>query len=109
MKISFFKTPKHRVFNYTPVYYDERKEHREKVKQEALREKAIREGREWRDPDYKPGKYISGAWQEEARKNRKHALGGNLRKYIGLISMIIFFIFLIYFAEYFQSFLEFFK
>ena len=31
MKISFFKTPKHRVFNYTPVYYDERKEHREKA------------------------------------------------------------------------------
>ncbi|MDR0295251.1 MAG: hypothetical protein LBH91_03540 [Prevotellaceae bacterium] len=29
MAISFFKTPKHRVFQYTPVYWDPEKEARE--------------------------------------------------------------------------------
>lgn len=106
MGISFFKTPKHRVFNYTPLYYDERKEHREKVKEEALREKAIREGKEWKDENYKPGKYLSGTWQEAAQKNRKHALGGSVRKIIGLVTLAIFFVFLFFFAEYFQMFLN---
>ena len=61
MNISFFKTPEHRVFHYEPRYWDERKEHREQVKNEALREKAMREGKEWKDEAYKPGMYISGS------------------------------------------------
>ena len=42
LKFSFFRTPKHRVFNYQPLYYDERKEELEeriaRAKEEAQRE-----------------------------------------------------------------------
>ena len=39
MNISFFKTPSHRVFHYEPRYWDERKERREQVRQDALRDR----------------------------------------------------------------------
>ena len=104
MNISFFKTPSHRVFHYEPRYYDERKEHREAVRQEALREKAIREGKEWKDESYQPGKYIKGRLQEQVRNNRRGSL--NKTRIIGLVSVAIFFAFLIYFAKYFTVFLE---
>ncbi len=106
MNISFFKTPSHRVFHYEPRYYDERKEHREQVRNEALREKALREGKEWKDDSYKPGMYISGKLQEQARNNRRGAIGKNLTRIIGLVSVAIFFAFLIYFAKYFTIFME---
>ena len=115
MNISFFKTPSHRVFHYEPRYYDERKEHREAVRQEALREKAIkealrekaiREGKEWKDESYQPGKYIKGRLQEQVRNNRRGSLNKNLTRIIGLVSVAIFFAFLIYFAKYFTVFLE---
>lgn len=32
--ISFFKVPKHRVFNYQPIYYDPEKERREQRRKE---------------------------------------------------------------------------
>lgn len=104
--ISFFKLPKHKVFNYQPLYYDERKEHRENVKAEVLREKAAREGTEYRDEHYYPGKYISGKMQEELHGNRRNALAQNTVKIIGVISIVIFFLFLFYFADGFLMFLE---
>lgn len=104
--ISFFNTPKHRVFHYEPRYYDERKEHREMVRQEALKEKAIREGREWKDESYKPGKFISGRLQEQARNGRRHALNERIIKIAGLASLAVFILFLIKFAQGFRIFLE---
>ena len=106
INFSFFKTPKHNVFNYTPLYYDERKEHREMVKQEALREKSIKEGKEWKDENYYPGKYIKGKLTEDMQKHRKHALNTSLIKIITIATVLIFIIFLIFFAKYFQVFLQ---
>ncbi len=106
MNISFFKTPEHRVFHYEPRYGDERKERREHVKNEALKEKALREGKEWKDEAYKPGMYISGRLQEQARNSRRGSLNKNLTRIIGLVSVAIFFAFLIYFAKYYTVFLE---
>lgn len=34
MRLSFFKVPKHRVFEYRPLYYDEEKERREERKRQ---------------------------------------------------------------------------
>ena len=76
MGISFFKVPNHRVFHYEPRYWDERKERREMVKNETLREKALREGKEWKDESYRPGMYISGKFQEQARNNRRGSRTG---------------------------------
>lgn len=106
MNISFFKTPRHRVFHYEPRYWDERKERREQVKNDALREKALREGKEWKDESYRPGMFISGRLQEQARNNRRGSLNKNLTRIIGLVSVLIFFAFLIYFAKYFTVFME---
>ena len=100
MNISFFKTPSHRVFHYEPRYWDERKE------QEALREKALKEGKEWKDESYQPGKYIKGRLQEQARNSRRGSLSKNLTRIIGLVSVAIFLAFLIYFAKYFTVFME---
>lgn len=76
------------------------------VRQEALREKALREGKEWKDDSYKPGQYISGRLQEQMRHGRRNSLSKNMTKLIGMISVLIFLAFLFYFARYFKIFLE---
>ena len=106
MNISFFKVPRHRVFHYEPRYWDERKEHREQVRNEALREKALKEGREWKDESYRPGQYISGRLQEQARNSRRGSLSKNQTRLIAMASVAIFLVFLIYFAKYFTVFME---
>ncbi|HIR95840.1 MAG TPA: hypothetical protein IAC05_07420 [Candidatus Coprenecus stercorigallinarum] len=100
MGISFFKVPQHRVFHYEPRYWDERKERREMVKNEALREKALREGKEWRDESYRPGMYISGKFQEQARNSRRSSLNKTLTRIIGLVSVATFIALLYFFAKY---------
>ncbi len=106
MGFAFFKTPKHKVFNYQPLYFDERKERRENVKADALREKAKREGTEYKDENYYPGKYIKGKIQESSERNRRHALGVKTIKIIGMLSIAIFFMFLIFFAQNYSVFLQ---
>ena len=100
MGISFFKVPNHRVFHYEPRYWDERKERREMVKNEALREKALREGREWKDESYKPGMYLSGKFQEQARNNRRCTHSNNITRIIGIVSFATFLALLYFFAKY---------
>ncbi len=106
MGFSFFKTPQHKVFNYQPLYYDERKERRENVRADALREKAQREGTEFKDENYYPGKYIKGKIQENSERNRKHAVSQKTLKIIGMLSIAIFFLFLAYFAQSFVAFMQ---
>ncbi len=38
MALTFFKTPKNKQFNYRPVFYDKKKEEREKREKAALEE-----------------------------------------------------------------------
>lgn len=38
MALTFFKTPKNKQFNYRPLYYDQKKEEREKRLKSALEE-----------------------------------------------------------------------
>ncbi len=38
MALTFFKTPKNKKFNYRPVYYDQKKEEREKRMKSAIEE-----------------------------------------------------------------------
>lgn len=40
MALTFFKIPRNRKYNYRPVYYDEKKEEREKRQKAALDENA---------------------------------------------------------------------
>jgi len=65
--ISFFKTPKHRVFQYTPIYWDPVKDARE----ERL------------NPQKKKG-FQRGSLQKILHNNRKNA-GGPVAKFSRII------------------------
>ena len=52
IRLSFFKTPKHKVFNYIPIYYDERKERMQERLDAIEKEKAEKEGREWKNESF---------------------------------------------------------
>ncbi len=88
-RLSFFKTPQHRVFRYNPIYWDPEKEARD----ERLY------------PDLKPtGKLVRGSFQKALLDSRRHAKG----KADTLIRIIIFITLaaLIFSAFYFTKFLE---
>lgn len=55
MGITFFKTPAHRVFNYTPRYYDEKKD--------KMKERFIKYGK---DPESMDAPYTTEAPKDEA-------------------------------------------
>lgn len=76
---SFFKLPKHKEFNYSPLYYDERKEELEKKKKEAsnisFSEKPIT---------------IKGFFKDRAKSNRKSAVNkSNIRLIILILIMFL--------------------
>jgi hypothetical protein len=86
-KISFFNTPKHRVFNYTPIYYDPMKE--------KLAEKAReREGRL-----FVPGKRIRGSFSKALYENRRHAGDNRYMRIVILLTFIVLIGVIFYFAN----------
>ena len=56
MRFTLFKTPAHRVFNYIPRYYDEKKEQRENREKKA---------------EYVPGQQIRGSMRHSLVDYRK--------------------------------------
>ena len=56
MRLTLFKTPAHRVFNYIPRYYDEKKEQRENREKES---------------GYVPGQQIRGSMRHSLVDYRK--------------------------------------
>lgn len=106
ISFSFFKVPKHRVFHYEPRYYDERKEHRDAVAREARRQKAVREGKEWKEEGYVPGKNIPGSIQQAVENNRRHPMKPSTMRLVSYITLLIFFIFLFFFGQTFVEFLN---
>lgn len=105
INISFFRTPKHRVFHYTPRYYDETKERIRNTIDEIEREKAEKEGKPYKSDHYIPGKSIRGSMRD-AEKYKKHAMKPGISKIIGWVSLIILFVLIYYFATYFGWFLD---
>ena len=65
----FFNLPKHRVFNYQPVFYDPKKEDLDARIAKAEREKAEAEGKE-KEP-YVPGEYIKRNFRSNYEKGTK--------------------------------------
>jgi len=88
MRISLFKTPAHRVFNYIPRYYDPKKEKRHESEQ---------------DSDYVPGKNIrSGGMRRSIVDYRKTAnKNQRIRTIIILFSIGILFIIAYLVVKYF--------
>lgn len=105
-RLSFFKTPKHRVFNYTPIFYDERKERMQERLDAIEKEKAEQEGREWKNERYIPGRNIRGKMRDAMENNKRHAMSPSLSKIVGLVSVGILFVLIYYFANYFGWFMN---
>lgn len=82
LNFSFFKTPKHRVFNYQPRYYDPRKE--------ALDERIARarEEEKGKEHDYVPGRNIRTNFRKAVYENRKQAGSPFVMRIIVLISIV---------------------
>lgn len=93
----FFRTPKHRIFNYQPLYYDERKE--------ALDEK-IENARKRNAGKYIPGDTVRGGFKK-IKYNTKRSKGMNsIIRYITIIAFAIFIIALIHFTKFFDFFMN---
>lgn len=102
LNFSFFKTPKHRVFHYEPLYYDEQKEKMAERLSEIEKEKAAQEGRTWKDEKYYPGRNIRGKIRNSSEENRKHSMNASTRRIVTLVSITILFILVFLVAEKFN-------
>ncbi len=83
LNFSFFRTPKHRVFNYQPLYYDERKE--------ALQERIARaKGEsERKNEKYVPGKNIRHNFRKSFYESRKNSSSPAIIRLIVLLSIVV--------------------
>lgn len=117
LKLSFFRTPKNRVFNYQPLYYDERKE---ELEQRIARAKNEVKSEEWAaqneqqieesaknikgNPHYIPGKNIRHNFRKSLYENRRRPGSPFLMRMVVLLSMIAIMIALYYVAQAFGLF-----
>ncbi|MFC2138091.1 hypothetical protein ACFLTE_07960 [Bacteroidota bacterium] len=83
MQIRFIKLPGHRVFNYSPRYYNEQKEKFDERIQKAKRELGIKEEGE----EFKP--LIKGQMRSYFKNNVKEKRQSNLRLAVILIVLIL--------------------
>ena len=92
LRFSFFNSPKHKVFNYQPLYFDPEKERREQRRAQLLprtREERL----------YYPGRLIRGSFQKALYENRRHAGDNRYVRIVIVLSIVILFIAVIYFAD----------
>ncbi len=70
MALTFFKIPRNRKYNYHPVYYDEKKEEREKRRKAALGENGDEYEKALRDRLQMRWKRTSGTRSRRAANQR---------------------------------------
>jgi hypothetical protein len=83
----FFKTPRHRQFNYMPRYYDPDKEEREERNREIRRELGIKDEKD----EYRPS-IRRGSMRSYFKGNKRATRNSNIR----LVLIIVFLLFLAY-------------
>lgn len=84
LRISFFNTPSHRVFNYRPRYYDETKEHIRELEEKYGKT----EGAPQEEKRYIPGAAIQRAYREGLEGQRRSSDSGKVKKLIILLSIL---------------------
>lgn len=90
---NFFGESQHRVFNYKPRYYDVEKEERRRFF--GTDQADDKEG-------YTPGKYISGSFRDGNYQRMRTPEKSALRKIIGMVGLVLFFIVLYYIAKFYM-------
>jgi hypothetical protein len=96
--ISFFKTPSHRVFHYTPRYYDERKERIANIYKkygknpdgtpiDTSKDAKDGQGATYTKP-YVPGESIRGSFSKGIEQHRRQAEKKKVKRLINLITLV---------------------
>jgi hypothetical protein len=91
MGLKFFKLPEHRVFNYRPLYYNER--------EEALNKK-IEEAEKKQKGEYIPGESIRGSFQKMRFDSKRSKVANPARRISALISLAFLMVMLYFFVKY---------
>jgi flagellar motility protein MotE (MotC chaperone) len=95
MKITFFKTARHRTFNHTPIYYDEAKEEREERARRIKDELGIEQEEDTRTIEDR----VRGKMRRKIKTNydvvRKEKRKSNLRIILIIIGLMILFYYLL--------------
>ena len=91
-----FGEQEHKVFNYKPIYYDQKKE--------ELRQKFGKvDGtydKESKKETYVPGSYIKGSWRDGNYKNTR-SNANKAQNIIGLVGLILLAVVLIFIAKFY--------
>ena len=102
---NFFGEQRHREFNYKPRYYDVEEEERRrlfgKVDGSAGRGDAGD-----KPAEYHPGQYVQGAFRDGNYQKDKSVRGGSLHRIIGIITLVLVFAVLYFFAKFYMLILE---
>ncbi len=94
----FFGKREHRVFNYRPRYYDPKEDEMKEKFGHLHKDKE--EDAEKGPEQYVPGDYVKGSLRSAAYKKTKDS--SKNQHIIGIISMVLFFIMLIYLVKFFN-------
>jgi Flp pilus assembly protein TadB len=86
MAITFFKTPKNKQFNYKPVFYDKKKEEREKRMKSAIEDNGGDYQQALRDR-------IRMRWQRSAGSKDKKTSSQRLIIIILIITVLVYLVF----------------
>ncbi len=95
-KIGMFKTPKYKVFNYQPLYYDERKE--------ALNDKIEMAEREQRG-EYVPGDMVKRAFKRNRIDVKRTDGAKTITRVITVLTLAAIMMAILYFTEFMNLFL----
>ena len=89
--------PRHRKFNYKPIYYDKEEEERRQMfgKVDGTFEKEKENG------EYKPGSYLRGSLSE-GNYARRGTAATKAQRIIGIVGLILLAVVLIYFTKFYS-------
>ena len=91
----FFKTPKHRVFNYQPLYYDPRKEElEEKIENQRKRDAG----------EHVPGDNVRKGFRRIQYESKRSGGPSKIIRFVSLVSVVILVYVLMRFTDVFDFF-----
>lgn len=97
---NFFGSGEHKVFDYKPIYYN--KEEDERRRMFGAVDGSANKGRDGKEGngEYVPGTYLKGSWRG-GNYQRTRQVDKRIHTIIGIITMLLVFIVLIFIAKFF--------